>query len=448
MKIPKFIFYIIPLVNQITSLIEIPLSQININYKNPNTKIKKKNLIKALNLRNLQIKEDLYVSANSLVYIPITIGTPPQEFKVVFDTGSIALWVPGKNSEDKHTLKHHFDKDKSTSFKNLNEGFYWKYGSGASKGIYGYDVINFQNVKFNFTFGVANYTDFPSKDLDGIIGAPRYYPYSRELNFINELFNQKEIEKTVFSVKTISSSNEIKLYLGGIHEDFQKNNTGFCETNENSPYRYIWTAKLQCFVFGDVKNFSVNSNCSKDFPDIIFDTGTNFLIFPDIYQSYISNKLNEQKCKPLQDTIICNNIDNISNISLVFGYYTYTFPIHKIFTPTKFNVYISNFKFSKDFNIILGMPFFHIFHTLFDIGENKIRFYTEFSEIVYIKKQMPFFFLYGNIILFSISIIFISLLIIFIIFAYKKYMNPISEHNPSSSLRLVPSNELNDSRIN
>ena len=42
MKIPKFIFYIIPLVNQITSLIEIPLSQININYKTPNTKIKKK----------------------------------------------------------------------------------------------------------------------------------------------------------------------------------------------------------------------------------------------------------------------------------------------------------------------------------------------------------------------------------------------------------------------
>ena len=48
MKIPKFIFYIIPLVNQITSLIEIPLSQININYKTPNTKIKKKKLNKSI----------------------------------------------------------------------------------------------------------------------------------------------------------------------------------------------------------------------------------------------------------------------------------------------------------------------------------------------------------------------------------------------------------------
>ena len=48
MKILKFIFYIIPLFNQITSLIEIPLSQININYKTPNTKIKKKKLNKSI----------------------------------------------------------------------------------------------------------------------------------------------------------------------------------------------------------------------------------------------------------------------------------------------------------------------------------------------------------------------------------------------------------------
>merc|ERR1719181_779529 len=51
----------------------------------------------------------------------IGVGTPPQKFSVVYDTGSGNLLIPGAGCNDEACMMHsRFDEKKSSTVKNLN----------------------------------------------------------------------------------------------------------------------------------------------------------------------------------------------------------------------------------------------------------------------------------------------------------------------------------------
>ncbi|KAJ1065770.1 hypothetical protein K5549_007765 [Capra hircus] len=61
----------------------------------------------------------------------ITIGTPPQGFQVVFDTGSSDLWVPFVR----------FRHLQSPTFQITSKTFSIAYGSGRTKGVVVHDTV-------------------------------------------------------------------------------------------------------------------------------------------------------------------------------------------------------------------------------------------------------------------------------------------------------------------
>uniref|UniRef100_A0A8C5JPH4 Peptidase A1 domain-containing protein n=1 Tax=Junco hyemalis TaxID=40217 RepID=A0A8C5JPH4_JUNHY len=75
-------------------------------------------------------------------YGTISIGTPPQDFSVVFDTGSSDLWVPSVSCPSLACQTHQmFDPSQSSTYKSTGLSLSIHYGTGEMEGTVGSDTV-------------------------------------------------------------------------------------------------------------------------------------------------------------------------------------------------------------------------------------------------------------------------------------------------------------------
>lgn len=93
-------------------------------------------------------------------YINVGLGTPPQYFSLILDTGSSLIWVPDRTCGSKclHATNS-FNRSNSVTFKqDLSTDLQAGYGSGRAQGIMGVDMLTFNEGSFtveNQEFGLA-----------------------------------------------------------------------------------------------------------------------------------------------------------------------------------------------------------------------------------------------------------------------------------------------------
>jgi len=118
---------------------------------------------------------------NAQYYGVVEIGTPPQSFEVIYDTGSSNLWVPKVGCSHcglpfiSHKSK--YDESKSSSYEEDGDVFEIMYGSGSVKGFFSKDDITLADDIVIDEQGFAEVTDagglgvaYSLGKFDGIFG--------------------------------------------------------------------------------------------------------------------------------------------------------------------------------------------------------------------------------------------------------------------------------------
>ena len=428
------ILFFIHLIYQIICISEIQLDyKSNITYKYPKITIKKSQILSKLKKNfTLNNNEDFNFTFNSykLISCEIKFGSGLKPFTVIFDTGSIILWIPGKGCKTSSgkLLPITFDPSSSSTIKKTQDRFSIEYGTGYSQGDYYIDYINFANKKVSMKFGLAQIADFDVEEATGILGVSRGSSNNDDNVLIfNQLFSQKLINDKTFSLYKQPDKNTFTLYYDGYHENFTNDkiegSRGSCDlVNSNNYYKMLWGCNLDIIYFGKAKKNLDEDSCLVLEETIIFDTGTNFILLSNnLEKTFIKKmKFQPENCaiskEELGDIIVCEDISNIPDINFIFNKKSYLLPKEHLWS--KYNIgdydfYFMNIVFQNFGMNIIGTQFFEIYHTAFNQDKKKLNFYN--SNENYIISVNIFWILNKNLLNFLIGL---GIIIVLVIIAY------------------------------
>lgn len=308
---------------------------------------------------------------NAQYFSEIEIGTPPQTFKVILDTGSSNLWVPSKQCGSIACYLHtKYDSSASKTYHSNGTSFEIRYGSGSLSGFVSQDDVAIGDLKIKHQ-DFAEATSEPGLAFafgrfDGILGlgydtisvnhiVPPFY----------NMVNQKLVDEPVFAFYLGSTDKESEVVFGGVDESHYKGDLIKLPVRRKA----YWEVDFESVTFGDATAKLENMGA-------ILDTGTSLIALPSTLADLLNKEIGAKKGFNGQYSVECNKRDSLPDLTFTLSGHNFTIgPFDYILEVS--GSCISAFM-GMDFPepvgplAILGDAFLRRWYSVYDLGKNSV----------------------------------------------------------------------------
>ncbi|KAJ1965088.1 aspartic proteinase precursor [Dipsacomyces acuminosporus] len=313
---------------------------------------------------------------NAQYYGEIDIGSPPQTFKVVFDTGSSNLWVPSAECTSIACFFHtKYDHSQSSTYKPNGTDFAIRYGTGSLEGYLSSDRLSVGGITVDgqqfaeatkepgLTFAFGRFDGIFGLGYDTIsvqrVVPPFYHMVSRKL-----------VDEPVFSFYLSDNTKgdaEGEMILGGVNKDRFAGDIQWANVRRKG----YWEVDLEGVQFGDDEIQLTNVGAA-------IDTGSSLLVLPTTLADLMNKRIGAKKNFAGQYVVDCSTIPSLPPFTLQFGGKKYALDAEDYILNVQGQC-ISGFM-GMDIPEplgpiwIIGDVFLRKFYTVYDLGKNRVGF--------------------------------------------------------------------------
>lgn len=320
----------------------------------------------------------------------VDVGTPPQKFTMIYDTGSNNLWVPSKNCSDCKATPR-YDSSKSGTYVGNGKKFGNLYGSGACGGFVSTDEVRLAGLAIpGFAFGEVTgetYDVFHTAPFDGIIGLgpPQGFPSPMQM-----LVDHGKIKYNIFATYLSSGGKSgSMLSLGGPDRSHYVGDITYAPIAHDSKVQKMIGGGHWVISASDIK---IGGNSTGITTAMVVDTGTSLLAGPSEHVALIVWKImgnriaGEMIDMGMVIDMDCSMVDKLPAISFTFAGKDFElgpdfYMIRSTGDHGKEECSLGIQSLGAGAPWILGDPFLRKYYTIWDAEQQRVGFATASESV-------------------------------------------------------------------